>query len=559
MRRVALALIAGAGIGFVSTSSYAQQPAPQTPNPTSSKGACTEDQKASSTATEGEVTIGGKKIRYKATVGFTEVTLDPAHFSGIFNNQGLTPADNPATPPKACIFSTYYRMLPADSKGQKEFTEGRPITFAFNGGPGSASLWLHLGLMGPKRVDLGPEGLTPPPTPTLLENQDSPLDLTDIVMVDPVATGFSRAEKGSDQKSFFGYQYDAESIATFISDFVDRHDRSLSPLYVLGESYGGMRGPTVVQLLQASLSRRVAGLVLVSPCLSSMVWEFNILDVDTPYWTFFPTMAAIAWYHKHDNKVYPDYKYKNDTPEQVYQKAYQFAKYTYAPALLEGNAHEQVKPSYESVAQQMADFLGMDVSLIEGWGLRISDQQFFSYVLSNTATGKQVGRYDGRYSGNKLTSETGYTPGDPSNNEQGFAFVGAINRYLREDLNYKTDRNYVAGADVGNWSFGSDANQIATTYNLSKAFADNKMLRVFVASGYYDMACPMGTVEFERNRLDPTSEGRSRMELYHYEGGHMMYTNPVALTRLKQDLAGFYARTLAPRAASGAQAASRLK
>ena len=496
---------------------------------------CSADQLAQNVTTTHSVTIGGKAVNYTATVGFLEITLNVGDFAGAWQNVGVAPAPIPATPPKACIFSTYYQALAPAGTSQADFTRTRPLTFAFNGGPGSASLWLHLGLMGPRRVVTGPAGLTPTIPFQLEDNADSPLDLTDIVMIDPVGTGFSHASGGADISAFLGVQYDAESVATFIRTFQDQNGREDSPLYVLGESYGGIRGPIVTQLLQQALSRPVNGLVLVSPCLSSMVFEFGTDDMDTPYWTFFPTMAAIAHYHGRT-----DAKFAGLTADQVFNLATTFAQSQYREALEMGNQLLPTDQHFHDVAAQMHEFLGVSQADIEGWFLRVNDTDFFSYVLSDTGTGLEVGRYDGRYTGYKLVTETGADADDPSSTAQSFVFAPAIDYYLRGELGVKTTSPYVDMANLPMWPWNADAQEYVSTRNLSIAFADNPQLKVFVASGYYDMACPMGTVEYERTRLDPTTGGASRMFLHRYEGGHMMYTNPVALHQLKQDLNGFY-------------------
>jgi carboxypeptidase C (cathepsin A) len=494
-------------------------------------GGCTDSGRGPVT-TSHQVVVGGKTLAYSATVGFIEVTIDPAAFTYALNGPNATPPAPSANPPKGCIFFTYYTVANASA-------QPRPITFAFNGGPGSASLWLHLGALGPKRVDMGPEGLTPVIPFQLNDNADSPLDLTDIVMIDPMATGFSFPEGTTTPDQFFGAQNDAMSVATFIRDFLDRYNRRSSPLYVMGESYGGVRGSMVAQLLQAAFYLPLKGLILVSPWLSSTTTNFAEDDNVVPFVTFFPSYATTAWYqakHGIPSKVSPQILAMND-PEQVFRAAKEFADTQYLNALIaDGNLEES---AYHEVAQSISGFTGISQEVIEDLDLRLRDTDFFNDVLQ--AQNETVGRFDARFVGHRLSHQDGTTASDPSDIATGLVFVSAINSYLRNDLNFQSQTPYADSGDITSWPFNSDGSELVATHNLSQALADNQKLRVFVASGYYDLACPMGTVEYERDHIDREANGRDRVEIHRYPAGHMMYINPLALRQLKTDLTGFFA------------------
>jgi carboxypeptidase C (cathepsin A) len=484
-------------------------------------GGCNDAQKGAQVVTQHQLTLNGKTVNYSATVGFLEVVVDPGLFSGAF------PAATATATAKACMFYTAYQIAPAPGAAQ------RPLTFAFNGGPGSASLWLHLGV-GPRRINMGTDGTNPPVPFQLEDNADTPLDLSDMVFIDPVATGFSVPETGSNQDQFFGAYNDAESVATFIRTFTDTFKREDSPIYVMGESYGGIRGSLVAQLLQLPLYLPLKGVIFVSPCLSNTITEFGVPDLDVAYWTFFPTFATTAWYQKVAGA-----KYLSMDVESTFQAAQNFANTRLADALRLGNALPDAE--FHAVAQEMSEFTGIPQSQIEDRHLRLRDTDFFGWELESKH--QIVGRFDSRFVGAKLSTQNGATANDPSDLQTGFPYVSAINSYLRNDLGFTTTAPYVDGANITSWPFNSDGAEFDAAANLSQAFADNSKLQVFVIGGYYDLACPIGTVEYERSHLDIDSAGASRMAIHHYPSGHMAYINPIAMHEIKSDLADFYTLT----------------
>ncbi len=464
-------------------------------------GACTDVQK-SNISSDHTVTLNGHSYDYTATVGFLEVTA----------------ADQKS---KACVFYTSY-VVHADP------TANRPLTFAFNGGPGSASLWLHLGLMGPKRVDMGPDGLTPPAAPTLIDNESSPLDVTDIVMIDPVATGFSHTEGTSSNSAFFGVKNDYKSIAVFVQDYLNTNNRWNSPKYILGESYGGIRGPLLTRHLQ-EMGIGITGVILVSPVLSFTSVDFVNPDNTVPYWTYFPNYATTAWFHQRLNK-----SYQSMDVETVYQNAKQFAAGPLRDALDSGSELE--KGLFDAMAQSISDFTGVAKDLAQNLNLRISDMDFFTNLLKDQKM--SVGRFDGRFKGLNLSQNPNEWV-DPSSNALGFPFTASINDYLRVTLKFPSTSPYTTSADINEWPSDSDGTEYGVLPDLSQALADNPSLKVLIASGYFDLACPMATVDFELSQLPGGLAIRSRVSHTKYFGGHMMYINPDALKQLKTDISTF--------------------
>jgi carboxypeptidase C (cathepsin A) len=380
---------------------------------------------------------------------------------------------------------------------------------------------------------MGPDGLHPALPFRLSDNADSPLDLSDLVLLDPVATGFSHAVTGSTTDQFTGAQNDAESVATFVRDFLDRFHRRASPLYLLGESYGGIRGSLVAQLVQLPLYLPLKGLILISPWLSISSTDFTEDDNLVPYFTYFPSYAATAWYHRRAAA-----RYLAMPVGDVFQAAKTFAFGPYRQALELGN---EISPQERhAIALQMSDFTGLSPEWLEHLNLRVKDADFASGLLYDQ--NEQTGLYDARFVGRRLSRQTGAQATDPSDTGTGFPFVSAVNAYLRDELGFQTPYPYVDSANLV-WPYNSDGMSFVATHNLSQAFADNPALEVFVASGYYDLVCPMGTVEYERSMLDPASQGHDRMAIHRYESGHMVYINPAALHQLKADLTGFYAAT----------------
>lgn len=455
------------------------------------------EEKETKSVTEGEVSVGGQKIAYTATAG----TLP------------LTKADGEK---RASVFFIAY-----EKKGSE--AAKRPITFCFNGGPGSSSVWLHLGAFGPKRVALPSTGVEWPKPPfSLVANEYSLLDATDLVFVDPVSTGFSRAEKPDEAKQFHGYTEDLESVGEFIQRYVSRNNRWASPKFLAGESYGGLRAAGLAGHLQDRFGMYLNGIAIVSG-----VVDFKTLSADAgndvSYITFLSSMAATAHYHK---KLAADLLQKD--VRAVMQEAAEFAQGEYAAALLRGHALPAGKP--EEIAQKLSRYTGLPADFWARERLRISPGQFRRKLLE--AENKVAGRFDAR------AVIDGSSNDDPSYANVYGAFATTLNAYLRGDLKYESDLAYeILTRDVHPWSYAGFAGRYVSSADaLGDAMTSNPDLRVFVACGHYDLATPGGGIEHTINHLPADPARLSNVTYGYYEGGHMMYSNTDSLIRLNADL-----------------------
>ncbi len=466
-------------------------------------GSCTSNQSASVSTTLTTV-IAGHSISYTVSAGYLEATA----------------ADGKS---KACIFYTSY-VAPSST------STPRPITFAFNGGPGSASLWLHMGLVAPERVDMGTDGLTVRTPFELVTNDFSPIDISDFVMIDPVATGFSDVQAGSAQDKFFGVKNDYQSVAEFIRNYLDTNNRWNSPKYLMGESYGGIRGALLAHHLQADMGIFLNGVVYLSPWLTTTTTNFGEVDNDLPYVCFLPSFATTAQFQKKSAA-----QYQNVDPETLMTQAETFARGPYWQALQQGN--DLPDADFHNIAKQVSDFTGIPQSQVEDLNLRIADTDFFGDLLQSE--NEVVGRYDARYVGGRLSGQTGATATDPSDSAVSGPFTGAINYYLTSIVHFLSPTPYIGMANVQTWPFDSDGTEYGVMDDLSQALIDNASLRIYVASGIYDLAVPYETVKYEFEHLAPRLNLADRVTIHRFPSGHMVYINPKALAPLKADLAAF--------------------
>jgi carboxypeptidase C (cathepsin A) len=447
-------------------------------------------------------TFGGQRISYTATAGETY----------------LKAADGT---PRAAIFSVSYVKESRDPN--------RPVTFLFNGGPGSGSVWLHMGAFGPKRVAIPSDARddAAPPYP-ILDNPDSLLDVTDIVFIDPVGTGFSHALGKTDPKEFWGVTKDAESVAQFIRLWLNANGRWNSPKYLGGESYGTTRTAAVVRQLEGSFNDvALNGLILIS----------TVLDLgagaDTPgneitHALNLPSMAATALFHG---------KAQAPSTEAFVEEARRYAMGPYAAALLKGQrlgAEERA-----SVRRQLARFTGLSEAYLEQTDLRVTPARFYKELLRDR--GLTIGRLDSRYTG-KDFDNAGETPdNDPSFYGIDAGYTAAINAHVQGPLNYKTERSYVTIGSVGPWDWrigpGRDDDvYLNLTPYIGKAMRENSALRVFVGQGYYDFATPFFAAEYALTRPGIPQE---RVEYAYYGSGHMMYVRDEDRVKLSRDVRDF--------------------
>jgi carboxypeptidase C (cathepsin A) len=447
-------------------------------------------------------TFNGQRVSYSATAGETFLRAEDGT-------------------PRAAIFSTAYVREPRDPN--------RPVTFLFNGGPGSGSVWLHMGAFGPRRVAIPSNGTDDgaPPFP-IVDNPDSLLDVTDIVFIDPVGTGFSHALGDTDPQDYWGVTKDAQSVAQFIRLWLNENGRWNSPKYLGGESYGTTRTAAVLNQLEGTFNDvALNGIILISTIL-----DFGA-GADTPgnemtHMLNLPSMAATALYHG---------KAQAPSVEQFTEEARRFAMGPYAHALLQGSglgAEERA-----SVRRELARFTGLSEQFLENADLRVTPDRFYKELLRDR--GLTVGRLDSRYTGRDYDSAGENVDNDPSFYGIDAGYTAAINQHLRDTLGFRTDRSYVTIGPVDPWDWrlgGGRDNDVYVNVApyIGRALRENSGLRVFVGQGYYDFATPFFAAEYSLSR---TGIPRDRIHYEYYGSGHMMYVRDDDRAKLSRDVRAF--------------------
>lgn len=463
---------------------------------------------AAPTITHHTVNVRGQTIAYTATAGMLPVRNEQtdAVEAGMYYVSYTKDGANPAT---------------------------RPITFAFNGGPGSATVWLHLGAFGPKKVRLNADGTAPPPPYTFEDNQNTLLDQTDLVFIDAVGTGYSRAATQALGARFWGLDEDLNSFREFIRLYLTRFDRMGSPKFLAGESYGTTRASGLSGLL-ADDGIALNGVILLSSVLN-FEYSSQVRGNDIGFINFIPTYATTAWYHK---KLPPDLQ--KESIEEVTAAAEKWSVNEYASALMKGN---KLTPSErQQTVDQMARLTGLSKDLIEQNDLRVALGTFDSELMRDQH--ETVGRLDGRF--------TGFAPlgggrggsagvGDPSDISIRNTFTPVLTDYTRRELNYRNeDTYYILGGGIGRWNYPQ--NSYATVVpNLERAFAKNAYMKLYVAEGYYDAATPYWAVEYTLSHLsiDP-KVAKNNITVGRFNAGHMMYIDDPSMKKLRSDLEKFY-------------------
>lgn len=418
-----------------------------------------------------------------------------------------------------------------EGKGEPITDKSRPITFCFNGGPGSSSVWLHLGMLGPKRIRMPDDASFPEPPYKLEANPFSLLDKTDLVFIDPVGTGYSRPVKGENREQFHGLQEDLSSIALFIHDYTTKYKRWESPKFILGESYGGLRVGGLSDMLQDRYHMYLNGAVIISGVLDFTTLSFNDNN-DLPYVLFLPTYAATAWRHK----ALSDELQAKPLAEVV-AEAEKFAYGDYADALLQGAAMPEEKR--KAVLTEAARLTGLSAEYLDASKLRVSMWRFGKELLRDR--NQVIGRYDSRYVGPGTDGVGESMDYDPSDAAIEGIFCAGMNAYLAEDLDYQDDRVYETLTSVQPWNYKPFINSYVTTAtHLREAMVTNPKLKIFTACGYYDLATPPFAMKHTRDHTLDTESLRDRFEMKHYEAGHMMYVHQPSLEQLRKDLVEWY-------------------
>jgi carboxypeptidase C (cathepsin A) len=458
--------------------------------------------------TQHKAIIGGKEIRYTATAGTLVLREEEGK-------------------PRANIFFIAY-MRDGVQDGAK-----RPVTFAYNGGPGSSSVWLHLGAFGPRRVELQAEGMAPPPPYRLVDNGESILDVTDLVFIDPVTTGYSRAAAGEDAKQFHGLKEDAEAVAELIRLWTTRFGRWSSPKFLAGESYGTTRSARLSNLLQDRHGMYLNGVILLSSILNFQTARFSVGN-DLPYPLFLPTYTATAWYHK---RLPQDLQAAG--LQKAVEEAERFAAGEYTLALMQGN--DLGEAAWNDVAAKVARYTGLSADYVKRTNLRPEIQAFIKELLRDQRT--TVGRLDSRFKGMDRDAAGQENEFDPSYAAIQGPFTGTFNDYVSQDLGFKSDLPYEILTDrVRPWSYGEFANQyVNVAEDLRQAMSQNPALRVFVGNGYYDLATPFFATRYTFDHLGFDPDYERRVTMRYYEAGHMMYIRRADHEQLKKDLAEFIA------------------
>lgn len=450
------------------------------------------------------ITLGGQAIAYTANAG----------------NMVLKDEDGKA---KASVFYVAY------TKDGVKDPANRPVTFSFNGGPGAASLWVHLGAFGPRRVERTKEGMGLPPPGRLVDNENSLLDVTDLVFIDPVSTGYSRPAPGEDPKQFHGVREDIEWVAEFIRLWITRNERWASPKLVAGESYGTTRAAGLAQFLSERYGMMLNGVILISSILNWQDQEFNVGN-DVPYMLHLPTYAATAWYHKRlAPELQADLRKTLDEVEA-------FARGEYALALLQG---DRLSPERRhEIAAKLARYTGLSPEYVERTNLRIGLSRFTKELLRDQ--GLTVGRLDTRFTGSDLDAAGEEPEYDPASASTDGPYTAMVNDYLRRELGYKEDRPYERLATVWPWNWsGAENRYVNVAEPLRKAMTRNPDMKVLFTSGYYDLATPYFDSVYTADHLGLAEPLRRNVRMAFYESGHMMYIREADHAKLKKDVADF--------------------
>jgi len=483
-----------------------------------------EEPKDSFVVTHHSILCRGKKISYTATAGRMILKEEIIQKEGDQKNQ------YEGEKPRAEIFFVAYTLDGVDDPTK------RPITFAFNGGPGSASIWIHMGLLGPKRVLLNDDGTPLPPPARLTENEYSVLDMTDLVFIDPIGTGFSRAVKGDKPNDYWGWTKDVESIGDFIRLYVSRNQRWGSPKFIAGESYGTTRTTGLSDYLSDKYGMYLNGIVLVSTALDFATLDFNDGN-DLPYILYLPSYAATAWYHKKLKA-----KYQEMPLEKYLEEVRHFAGDEYLQALFNGS--RMAEKQIEQVADKTANYIGLTREYVLRANLRVTLQRFSKELLRSER--RTVGRYDGRFIGIDRDAAGEEPEDDPAGYEINGTFAGAFNDYICRELGYKTDLPYAFSTDLWKtWSYKEYENKYVQLEEvLRKTMVRNKFMKVWVLNGYYDMATPFYASEyvFSHLQLDPVLQ--PNLSLTYYEAGHMMYIHKPSLEKFRKDAEFFFENAL---------------
>ena len=455
--------------------------------------------------TEHTALIHGEEIAYTATAGTMTVQTGGA----------------------ACEF--FFRAYTRD--GVENLAE-RPITFAFNGGPGSCSYYLEFGCLGPRRAEMSEDGHSLSMPPRITDNENSLLDITDLVFIDAPGTGYSRPADGSELSSFIGYDNDVRSFGDFIRLYLNRNGRWSSPRYIAGESYGTTRAVGICKYLADTYAVNLNGLMLFST-INDFSQAIPSVSNELPYALFFPTFAADAWYHR-----MLDEQYQAMTLEEFLDEVRDFVSTEYVPALFQGD--RMSKADRNGMAEKMSAYLGLSKDYIIEKNNRIAEGDFLPGLLREQDL--RIGRLDGRYTG--LITDDG---SDPSAVESDLIFGNAYYSYLTEELNYQTDRPYIPlSLEInGGWtSPDPETGWLGGSFSqeeiIRACMSENPYLKIWVNCGYYDSATPFYAAEWVYSHVFLDDGSRDNLSFTYYPSGHMFYLEKAAFDQFREEAENWY-------------------
>jgi len=488
---------------------------------------------------EESVTTGSVNgISYQAVAG--TLVVHEKDWNDVAQNGGSKNPDAKAdeSSPEASMFFVYYSK-------RGESPENRPITFLYNGGPGSSTVWLHMGAFGPKRVVTNDDTHTAAAPYQLVDNEWSLLDASDLVFIDAPGTGFSRIAGKDKEKAFYGVDVDARAFSNFIKEFLSKYNRWNSPKYLFGESYGTPRSAVVANYLENDDAIDLNGVILLSQILNfslSVDGPDTNPGVDLPYQVALPTYAATAWYH---NKI-PGQKPKDLVP--FVQSVERFAMNDYALALSQGSSLSPQRR--QQIAEQIHQFTGLPVWYIIKANLRIDGGEFEKTLQDQN--GLTTGRLDTRFSGptiDPLSKEADY---DPQSSAISSAYVSAFNSYVRNQLDFGQGKTYQPEIDVFKWwDFKHEQPNAGFAFpgatnvmpDIADAMKQNPTLKVMVNGGYYDLATPYYEGWYEMHHLPIPANLMNNIEFHYYQSGHMVYAHQESLKELHDAVAAFIRQT----------------